>query len=78
MSTETSTSSTEDLHPQPSSTAPQMKEPLRRRLPDERKAIVHHFSVGGHEGYLMVACMRTASPAKSSSAWRRLVPRSPA
>src|SRR5262249_55622349 len=28
-------------------------EPLRRRLPDERKAIVHHFSVGGHEGYLM-------------------------
>src|ERR1035437_1333822 len=29
-------------------------QPVRRRLPDERKAIVHHFNVGGHEGYLTV------------------------
>ena len=28
--------------------------PVRRRLPDERKAIVHHFNVGGYEGYLTV------------------------
>ena len=27
---------------------------LRRRLPDERRAITHHFSVGGQEGYLTV------------------------
>ena len=54
MSTETTTATAEDLHPQTSATALQMQEPLRRRLPDERKAIVHHFSVGGHGGYLMV------------------------
>jgi ribonucleoside-diphosphate reductase alpha chain len=29
-------------------------QPIRRRLPDERKAIVHHFNVGGYEGYLTV------------------------
>ena len=28
--------------------------PLRRKLPDERRAITHKFSVGGHEGYLTV------------------------
>ena len=28
--------------------------PLRRRLPDERTALTHKFSVGGHEGYLTV------------------------
>jgi len=27
---------------------------LRRRLPDERRAITHHFSIAGHEGYLTV------------------------
>ncbi len=37
-------------------------EPLRRRLPDERKAIVHHFSVGGHEGYLMVGLYEDGQP----------------
>lgn len=37
-------------------------EPLRRRLPDERKAIVHHFSVGGHEGYLMVGLYENGQP----------------
>lgn len=36
--------------------------PLRRRLPDERKAIVHHFSVGGHEGYLMVGLYEDGQP----------------
>ncbi len=28
--------------------------PFRRKLPDERQAITHKFSVGGHEGYLTV------------------------
>jgi ribonucleoside-diphosphate reductase alpha chain len=37
-------------------------EPLRRRLPDERKGIVHHFSVGGHEGYLMVGLYEDGQP----------------
>ena len=37
-------------------------QPMRRRLPDERKAIVHHFSVGGHEGYLMVGLYEDGQP----------------
>jgi ribonucleoside-diphosphate reductase alpha chain len=37
-------------------------EPLRRRLPDERKAVVHHFSVGGHEGYLIVGLYQNGQP----------------
>lgn len=40
----------------------QNREPLRRRLPDERKAIVHHFSVGGHEGYLMIGLYENGQP----------------
>jgi ribonucleoside-diphosphate reductase alpha chain len=28
--------------------------PVRRRLPDERHAITHKFTIGGHEGYLTV------------------------
>src|SRR5208337_1478463 len=27
---------------------------VRRHLPDERRALTHHFSVGGQEGYLTV------------------------
>jgi ribonucleoside-diphosphate reductase alpha chain len=38
------------------------REPLRRRLPDERKAVVHHFSVGGHEGYLIVGLYENGQP----------------
>jgi hypothetical protein len=26
----------------------------RRKLPDERKSVTHKFSVGGHEGYIIV------------------------
>ena len=37
-------------------------EPMRHRLPDERKGIVHHFSVGGHEGYLMVGLYEDGQP----------------
>lgn len=28
--------------------------PMRQRLPEERRAITHKFSVGGHEGYITV------------------------
>lgn len=36
--------------------------PLRRRLTDERTAVVHHFSVGGHEGYLIVGLYENGQP----------------
>ncbi len=35
---------------------------VRRRLPDERRAITHHFSVGGQEGYLTVGVYEDGSP----------------
>ncbi len=36
--------------------------PLRRRLPDERRAITHKFSIDGHEGYLTVGLYDDGSP----------------
>jgi len=35
-------------------TSSEFMRPLRRRLPDERRAITHHFSIAGQEGYLTV------------------------
>ncbi len=32
--------------------------PVRRRLPDEREAITHKFSIAGHEGYITVGQVR--------------------
>lgn len=37
-------------------------QPLRHRLPDERTAVIHHFSVGGHEGYLIVGLYENGQP----------------
>jgi len=37
-------------------------QPIRRRLPDERKAIVHHFNVGGYEGYLTIGFYEDGGP----------------
>jgi len=54
MKTEPTTEPTESASPQDSPVASPKQGPLRRRLPGERMAIVHHFSVGGHKGYLMV------------------------
>ncbi len=34
----------------------------RRKLPDERKAITHKFSVGGHEGYIIVGMYEEEVP----------------
>lgn len=34
----------------------------RRRLPDERSAITHKFSIGGHEGYLTVGLFEDHTP----------------
>ena len=35
-------------------TSSELVRALRRRLPDERRAITHHFAIAGHEGYLTV------------------------
>lgn len=37
-------------------------QPVRRRLPDERQAITHKFSVGGHEGYVTVGMYEDGTP----------------
>ncbi|HZN94459.1 MAG TPA: vitamin B12-dependent ribonucleotide reductase [Myxococcales bacterium] len=36
--------------------------PARRRLPDERQALTHKFSIGGHEGYLTVGMYEDGTP----------------
>ncbi len=36
--------------------------PARRRLPDERHALTHKFSIGGHEGYLTVGMYEYRTP----------------
>jgi ribonucleoside-diphosphate reductase alpha chain len=36
--------------------------PYRRRLPDERRAITHKFSIGGHEGYITVGMYEDNKP----------------
>jgi ribonucleoside-diphosphate reductase alpha chain len=35
---------------------------VRRRLPDERRALTHKFSIGGHEGYLTVGMYEDGKP----------------
>jgi ribonucleoside-diphosphate reductase alpha chain len=36
--------------------------PVRRKLPDERRAVTHKFSIGGHEGYITVGMYDDGSP----------------
>jgi ribonucleoside-diphosphate reductase alpha chain len=36
--------------------------PIRRKLPDERQAITHKFSIGGHEGYVTVGLYEDGTP----------------
>jgi ribonucleoside-diphosphate reductase alpha chain len=55
--------------PQPvvtSSSSPELaasaRKPYRRKLPDERMAITHKFSVGAHEGYLTVGLYENGQP----------------
>lgn len=38
------------------------KQPVRRRLPDERQSITHKFSIAGHEGYITVGMFEDGSP----------------
>ncbi len=37
-------------------------QPVRRKLPDERRAITHKFSVAGHEGYITVGLYDDGQP----------------
>ncbi len=37
-------------------------QPVRRRLPDERRAITHKFEIGGHEGYITVGLFEDGTP----------------
>ena len=35
---------------------------VRRRLPDERHSLTHHFSVGGQEGYVTIGLYEDGLP----------------
>src|SRR5215469_15920524 len=35
---------------------------IRRRLPDERHSLTHHFSIGGQEGYVTVGLYEDGAP----------------
>ena len=39
-----------------------IERPMRRRLPDTRQSVTHHFNVGGHEGYLTVGMYESGGP----------------
>jgi ribonucleoside-diphosphate reductase alpha chain len=39
-----------------------VERPLRRRLPDERQALTHKFSIQGHEGYITAGLYEDGSP----------------
>ncbi|HVM32862.1 MAG TPA: vitamin B12-dependent ribonucleotide reductase [bacterium] len=41
---------------------PKGAKPARRRLPDEREAITHKFSIAGHEGYITVGKFEDGTP----------------
>jgi ribonucleoside-diphosphate reductase alpha chain len=41
---------------------PSAKKPMRRRLPPERQAVTHKFSIGGHEGYITVGKYEDGTP----------------
>ncbi|MFH1262024.1 MAG: vitamin B12-dependent ribonucleotide reductase [Pseudomonadota bacterium] len=44
------------------STVSGARQPYRRRLPDERTAITHKFTIGGHEGYITVGTYEDGTP----------------
>jgi len=39
-----------------------MKQPIRRKLPDERHSITHKFDIAGHEGYITVGLFDDGQP----------------
>ncbi|MGH9469975.1 MAG: vitamin B12-dependent ribonucleotide reductase, partial [Terriglobia bacterium] len=53
---------TPEAAPQQAAAPAATARPFRRKLPDERQAITHKFSVGGHEGYLTVGLYADGMP----------------
>src|SRR5207253_8451453 len=39
-----------------------VSQPIRRKLPDERKALTHKFDIQGHEGYITVGLFEDGQP----------------
>jgi ribonucleoside-diphosphate reductase alpha chain len=60
-SAEPTAAGSESPAPSPQPITPSPK-PYRRKLPDERLAITHKFSVGAHEGYLTVGLYEEGQP----------------
>ena len=54
--------STERSATQRDCAAPDLSPAIRRRLPDERRALTHHFSIAGQEGYLTVGVYEDGLP----------------
>jgi ribonucleoside-diphosphate reductase alpha chain len=48
--------------PAAAATVPATGRPARRKLPDERHAITHKFSIAGHEGYITVGMYEDGKP----------------
>ena len=42
--------------------AAEQPRPVRRKLPDERRAIIHKFDIGGYKGYITVGLYEDGSP----------------
>ena len=60
-----STSKDDKKKPTESAAAPAAtisSEPVRRRLPDERRSITHKFDIGGHEGYITAGLYDDGTP----------------
>ncbi len=46
----------------PAATSEGRAQPARRKLPDERQAVTHKFSISGHEGYITVGLYEDGQP----------------
>ena len=68
------------LEPQNSATAAGqgLVRPSRRKLPEERQAITHKFSIAGHEGYITVGMFEDGAPGEVFITWPKKALRSPA
>jgi ribonucleoside-diphosphate reductase alpha chain len=51
-----------DKAPEAKSEVKAPAQPVRRKLPDERKAITHKFEIAGHEGYITVGLYEDGMP----------------
>ncbi|HKZ32419.1 MAG TPA: vitamin B12-dependent ribonucleotide reductase [Vicinamibacteria bacterium] len=56
------TTETKAVEAAPAAAAPVAARPARRKLPDERHAITHKFSIAGHEGYITVGMYEDGKP----------------